>query len=135
MLQWANANGCHLNPAECKNAADNGLQGFMEIHGMAPIHIPKISEATHKAITEWIAVWIAANSRPTAAKQQPVSSPMRGAHAVPRLRGKQEPAPPLSRPGSGEQPVRGQPDTNATNSASLIRPFLESFGQPYRAPR
>ena len=55
VLKWAKANGCPYDAAACKQAANHGLQGFMEFPGEAAPHpIPKISEAAHKAITEWI---------------------------------------------------------------------------------
>jgi hypothetical protein len=38
----------------CKRLADDALQGFHMI-GTKHHAIPKISEATHKAVTEWIA--------------------------------------------------------------------------------
>jgi len=46
--------------ALCKKAADDGLQGFVELPSKAPISVPKISEATHKAITV-VTEWITAN--------------------------------------------------------------------------
>ena len=55
MLKWAKENDCPYDAATCKEAADEGLQGFMEIPGEAPHTIPKISEAAHKATTKWIA--------------------------------------------------------------------------------
>ena len=55
VLKWATANGCQWNAITCKKAADAGLQGFIETPGEASIIVTKISEAAHKAITEWIA--------------------------------------------------------------------------------
>jgi len=55
VLNWARANDCPWNPGLCKKAADAGLRGFIVCSETFPIHIPKISKAAHKAITEWIA--------------------------------------------------------------------------------